>query len=143
MNKTLRLSAAIFFATAAAAQTRIAPSNLGSVPTGGVVAVIDSTGRFAFARLEGVELVSVNGSLVLRALAAQVRDRLVVAKITDAAAPIALPSAPASADSVQVARNGQVLSPGEDYTLAGQALTFNAAHAPRLGDIYQLRYREQ
>lgn len=139
-----RLSAALLLiAAGAAAQTRLAPSNVATVAGGGVVAVIDAQGKFGFARLEGVELiVSGNGLLTLRATAAPTRDRLAVVKVADPAAAIGLPSAPASPESVQIARNGQVLSPGEDYTLTGQAIVFVAAHAPKAGDIYQLRYRE-
>lgn len=135
-------------AAAAIAQTQTAPSNLAAIPAGGIVAVIDAQGRFAFARLDpSLVLVADNaGALTLRAIAAAppapVQERVIVVKPTDPAqATITLPSDP-QGESLLVARNGQVLSPGEDYTVAARVITFVAQHRPSPGQVFQVRYRE-
>lgn len=135
-------------AAAAAGQTTIAPTNLGPLANGGVVAVITPTGKFAFARIDAtLELVAANdGSLTLRAVPSAmppvIQERLIVFKpAAPAPTTITLPSAPLG-QSLMIARNGQILSPTEDYTIAGLVVSFVAQHRPAVGDIYQIRYRE-
>lgn len=145
MIRLMLIAAAAF---GAAAQTTITPANLGPLTPGGVVAVITSNGKFAFARIDAtLELVTGNdGSLTLRAVPPAtppvIQERLIVFKAAaPAPATITLPSAP-QGQSLMIARNGQVLSPAEDYTLAGLVVSFVAQHRPAVGDIYQIRYRE-
>lgn len=126
-------------------QTLIAPRNLANPITGGIVYVIGPDGRTAFARLDAsLQLTAdASGFLTLKAAAATVSDRVVVFKPTTAGTTITLPSAP-QGNSLQIASNGFVLTPTEDYnqTPNGLLITFVPRWVPQPGDIVQARYRE-
>lgn len=151
MNSLRILSLGLAAIAAALGQTTIAPSNVATVPAGGIIAVIDQQGKFAFAKIDAATLQltldTITGAYTLRAIVPPappntITERLIVVKPTDPAqTTITLPSNP-QGQSLMVTRNGQVLSPGEDYTLTGLTLSFVTQHRPSPGQVFQLRYRE-
>jgi len=52
-----------------------------------------------------------------------------------------LANTPSPATSLALFRNGLLQSPGVDYTLSGQALTFLSVSTPQTGDLLQASYR--
>ena len=52
-----------------------------------------------------------------------------------------LANAPIPSTSVAIFRNGLLLQPNTDYTLAGTTITFNAGAAPQTGDLLLASYR--
>jgi len=133
---------------AAHAQTQTQPSNLGPVPQGARIAIVDANGRFAFAQLDAsLEIVAANngGLYTIRAVvpaSASISERVLTVKPTDPTQiTITLPSAP-QGQSLLIARNGMILSSGEDYTVAGTVVSFVAQHRPSPGQVFHIRYRE-
>lgn len=140
----MKFIAVLLLACASAlAQTHLSPEALAN-PNGGVIAVIGDNGRLAFARLDSsVQLVKDSaGNLILRAAVITAPAPTVqVIKPTAAGTILTLTGAP-KPGTLFVSAGGLVLAEGEDYTVSGKTITLVAAHAPRPGIIFQLRYQE-
>lgn len=131
------------------AQTRATPEQIKAPVTADACRVfaVLPTGGLAIAVCDGLELVAASGTggMALRARpqpTAAVTERMPALRVTGAPQTTwALPDTPA-AGSLMVFRNGLLLSEGDDYSFAGQTVTFLPGNAtPLPGDILRARYR--
>lgn len=134
--------ALLILAVPLSAQTRARPEQLSTTTAAaGRVLVVLPDGRVAVADLGGMSIDTSGPVPVLRLLFQQQPTAVdVTVKPTAELAEYTLPAVPA-AGSLDIYRNGLLLTAGEDYTQAAAVVSFLAGARPGAGDIVRLRYK--